>query len=647
MTDFTQAVARRAGISDDQAAEILTRHGVRETGVLPRPYRLLINRVAFSGEKAGTSSGAIDFSWELGPGLWCLCGDNLRGKSSVLEVIWSCLRGESDLQADVRKWIRHIQLDAQIDDEPFAVQIDTAGNELTGVLTVGRQRSTSSFTGDTEFQTTMSGFMMDRLGLEPLRGWRNDSAASSTGEDPDGQVTLTSWPAYSHALICRNQKDDVLLGETAAGGTMISLLQMFVGLPWTTTRRDIDAARNVLRQSLRGERRRAQQDTEARDRSVDELEQQIAKAKERIAQSDDASSLETSVADVERTSADLAELMDRQTDAAEQLRLIRQQEKELKETLVTDRGRLRDLRETLTAERFFGALRPTCCPRCSTPLEQLPHSNLDEAHCHICGSAPALTTADQSASDELEQSVHSLHDAYEQVRDAHQKAAAAFDAIASEIKTARTAMLEARAAVPKRDALRAHLEVARLEGALAERRAAQQRVQGTGQPTIDETVLDAARKEADSRATAATRQLLEAVSAEIYRLAVQLGMTELQEVDLRSNGTLSLVKGGSRTSFTPVTAGEKLRLRIATLLALLRVGQASGVGRHPGLILIDSPGAQETIAAALSEVLSQLQAICEETPHLQVITATANREVATSVIHQDRLRLASPGEAMW
>jgi hypothetical protein len=202
--------------------------------------------------------------------------------------------------------------------------------------------------------------------------------------------------------------------------------------------------------------------------------------------------------------------------------------------------------------------------------------------------------------------------------------------------------------MPRESALRAHLEVARLEGALQERQAAERRAQPPHGLSEEETGLDAAVKEADKRAKVASTTLLNNVSAEIRRLAVRLGMKELQDVKLQGNGPLKVTKGGSApTTFTAVTPGEQLRLRIATLLALLRVGNESGVGRHPALLLIDSAGAQETIDVDLAEVLSQLRSICDETEGLQVITATAKRDVAMSVIATDRLVVVGPGEPVW
>ncbi|MFI1510840.1 MULTISPECIES: cell envelope integrity protein TolA [Streptomyces] len=651
MSDFVETVARRAGIEAGLAGEILARHGVRESGILPRPRQLLVKRLAFTGEKSGKSTGTVDFSWDLGPGLWGVTADNLRGKSSILEIIWWCLRGSDALQADVRHWIHHVRLDAQIDNEPFTVGVDTTGSQLTGTLTVGIQEHATQFAGEAEFASVMDAFMMDRLGLEFLRGWRKDATADTTDQattgSADGQVVVTSWPAFSHALLCRNRESDALLGQTAGGGTMVSLLQMFVGLPWTATRRDANAALGLVQQSLRGQRRRAQQDLAARSASVQELRDQLAQARQAAAQAEAGPTIQEAAEAVERAGARLAELTTQHAHAVQQMHQSQQAEQELHETLVLDQSRLRDLRETAAAQRFFGALKPTCCPRCSTALDQLPHADLDEAHCRICGSAPTEVPVDPSAADELAASIQTLKEAHTAAKKSARQAAQAVTASEAGLAQARTDLAAAQTAMPSESSLRAHLEVARVEGALAERQAAERRAEQPDRKSPEESVLEAAAKEADKRAKKASDQLLGTLSAEICQLAIRLGMKELQAVKLLGNGTLQIAKGDSKTTFTAVTPGEHVRLRIATLLALLRVGKETGVGRHPGLLLLDSAGAQETIDVDLAEVLSQLKDICEETSGLQVITATAKRDLATTVIPADRLKAAGPGEPVW
>ena len=69
-------------------------------------------------------------------------------------------------------------------------------------------------------------------------------------------------------------------------------------------------------------------------------------------------------------------------------------------------------------------------------------------------------------------------------------------------------------------------------------------------------------------------------------------MEGLEGARLKGNTHLDLVKGGVTVPFGEQTAGEKARLKIATTLALIKIAEQRGIGRHPGLLLIDSPGAR-------------------------------------------------------
>jgi hypothetical protein len=80
---------------------------------------------------------------------------------------------------------------------------------------------------------------------------------------------------------------------------------------------------------------------------------------------------------------------------------------------------------------------------------------------------------------------------------------------------------------------------------------------------------------------------------------------------------------------------------------MLRLGERRHIGRHPGLIVIDSPGAEESGASDFTRLLEELEAISRELPHLQVITASARAEQVLSVLPADRVRAAPKGETLW
>lgn len=71
-------------------------------------------------------------------------------------------------------------------------------------------------------------------------------------------------------------------------------------------------------------------------------------------------------------------------------------------------------------------------------------------------------------------------------------------------------------------------------------------------------------------------------------------MLSLEDVHVDRGARLRITQdGGGKDWFKDCNPGARLRLRIALIIALLRVGAAHGVSTHPGLIMIDSPKAEE------------------------------------------------------
>ncbi|MDQ0773051.1 hypothetical protein QF026_001517 [Streptomyces aurantiacus] len=121
-------------------------------------------------------------AFEVESVLWCLAADNLKGKSTVLEVIWWCLRGKNKrLQDTARRWISHVRLEGHIDGDPFSVEFRHKDGVPTGRLDTGKATPAVDFTGEAEFASVMSQFMMNRLNLEIL-GWHSDVKGEQDGK---------------------------------------------------------------------------------------------------------------------------------------------------------------------------------------------------------------------------------------------------------------------------------------------------------------------------------------------------------------------------------------------------------------------------------------------------------------------------------
>lgn len=103
------------------------------------------------------------------------------------------------------------------------------------------------------------------------------------------------------------------------------------------------------------------------------------------------------------------------------------------------------------------------------------------------------------------------------------------------------------------------------------------------------TIISAALDEADVRVREASFVVLSRVSQEITRLIRAFEMRNVDSVSIDRAAHVTVRSGGIATSFTHLSTGEQLRLRIATVLPLVRIGKEHGTGRHPGLLFIDSP----------------------------------------------------------
>jgi hypothetical protein len=258
------------------------------------------------------------------------------------------------------------------------------------------------------------------------------------------------------------------------------------------------------------------------------------------------------------------------------------------------------------------------------------------AHCYVCDAPLLEGIEDEEVEKAAEQE---LADAQETLKAAsHELAALQAEErqLHDERETARTALETAQQARPAS----AEREAALREVAVAEALLAQEHMQEEGHDHPDlqlrERVLAVAQVEAEERRSQAAANFLSRLAQEIGELGRRFGVENLERVDPKLNATMKVTVGGAQSNFGDLSPGEQLRLRIATLVGLLRIGEELGIGRFPGLLLIDSPGSEEMVETDAAEILGELVKICAELMSLQVIVATARPELIEDVVADGR-----------
>lgn len=638
---WLETVAAKAGMRPTEAELALRRRGITVDRPLRPARKLTVRRIAFKGEKRGTAQGSIDFDWsDLAAGVWAVTSErNLRGKSTVLEILLWALRGTpKGLQDDVRRWLSSVCVEFDVDDQRYVVEFAVEERIPHGSL--ARRRASSEtdeldrFMSDEGFEAAMSRFMMSTLDLDPITAMQ--------GKEDERQVVEHGWAALSGGLYFGGDHKQ-LLGDVQMAGLPARMLQMYIGMPWATTVMQAGTAKRELDQETEKASKAAKAAAKDAETGLARINRELQAAKKKL---DSFAQVTGTAAELERLAGDVARLSPIAFDLAQRLARAEVEATELERLAITDERAVRDLRENIVATQFFNGLQPVCCPRCETRVssERLKRESA-ELSCSLCAEEIPINEM-EGASDGLD-AIEQRFAAAKAAADRAQANAKALGeksrACSAELENARQALAKAARSATFEQRREAELEVARLEGALKER-------QAPATPVIaspDVALVSAAHAEAEKAYKAGRGDILERLDIEILALGRRLGVQMLEEVKLNTNGSLLLTKGGEPTSFSKVTAGERLRLRIATAVALIRVGQERGLGRHPGLLIVDSPAAEEVSPDDLTAVLSELQAIARETEGLQIIIGSANANAIVSRLGEQWCRSARGDGYLW
>jgi hypothetical protein len=644
---WLQSIAEKSKTTVNKVENILLKHHIRPTPVMASPHRLVLNRLMFSGTKVDVSHpGPFEFDWEdLTGGLWSvLSKKNLRGKSTIIEVIRWLLRGRpsSNLQEDVKSWIDKAELHIRIDNVYYSISFETK-TTFAGKLTQRREAAAketvlAEFFSEDEFEAAMSDFFLRMFSMDSIINWKN-----SNNDDEVGSYVSHDWCSFSGAMFIGTDYSS-LLGEIPVNaGLTARMLQMYLGMPWVST---IAAAKTAIK-------------AEENTKKVDErhfafyLEKNRQRAVEIKAEIETKQQKLKGLPSHDKVRNEMTELSQRLfADLKYQGTLAKQQTNyenvyaQAENDYQNDARALQTHIDSTAAGAIFRMLEPSCCPRCDIDIDAERKQKEIETHaCSVCGET---LTADEDDFDILKQ----LEDRKVASKKAFDKVKRKQKSTKDELKTVEKSneklqlRLDELANSSNNYQRQVDLknEISKLQGMFEE-------VTKVPAPTVkisDELrILKVTSAVTESLIKLYQVDLLKMVSERIVDYARRFGMTNLQEANLKGNANLLLVKGSVMTSYSKVTDGEKLRLKVATVLAMLEIAESKGIGRHPGLLVIDSPAAQEVTQEDVDQIVSGLAGISKELPFLQVFVSGVNSPAIKKHIPANRSKEAIGDEYLW
>ncbi|TQS45139.1 hypothetical protein [Cryptosporangium phraense] len=671
----------------DDVEAVLAKHRVTASAAIPSPAYLCFTRLRFSGTKVLTGVTAdgikverdavtrvpFNFDWTLSTGLHGIGSDeNLRGKSSTIKVFMWALRGRCDLKNEVRQWIDHVEAELVIDTVAYQVMfdVDHARNHApTGTLTRVKPGDAALTVGvfedDDQFEEVMGSAMMAALRLPPIAGQQ------------EGRRTQHTWPTYAGALLVRGDNLQFLLGDVQWAGLPSRLLSLFVGSEWAAARAEAKTALTVAEAELARLESAASQHASAMSVAHAEALRALEAARTRV------ELLSATTVDISAVTRAVSRLSELNTQMANTSRLLRAAQATL--TLASSqyteemKRRLRD-QEDAQAIRFFQKLRPTVCPRCATPVTAERFAEESAGHsCSVCttdlasdahtshlvegdsalhpeqtepGPVAGRGELDDAAElDEPVNSVEALITARNNAQAETRRLQGQLTAVETEIASL-SAELDANQAAQAAVAERrdAELALARAQGAAD---ALKPQAGPVGPDTAmmdairqDIEVLKAAEKLTADWVTRAQSTWLAELSEDVTTLAREFGFSNLTRVEVNGGARMRVTQGGGTNNYGACERGEQLRLKLATAVALIRQGRSRGVGRHPGLLFVDSPGAEEVAEDDFDSMIEALHRAAEAAD-IQVFVGTRHTAELANLLGEDRCRLGHGTHFVW
>ncbi|MEV4835921.1 hypothetical protein AB0K05_15450 [Nonomuraea sp. NPDC049486] len=625
---------------------VLGEVGITLPSPVPPPRTIEVRRLQVVGTKNDGTNFSIDQTLE--PGVWAIMHPkNLVGKTSMLEFLVWALRGRPrELGADVKSWVRHIAVDAVVSGQEVRVVLDQDTSQEPGqlechILPAGpadevtteedrNLRQLAQADGEVQVAGLIGTFMMEALGLGYTSIWN-----PTGGLDGEGAAQNHGWPAYFGACYLNRGGDKLLLGDVKEVPSLpAKLLDLFIGIPYASVLTHLSTAQRRFVKEASQAAHRTEQDRAARRHEREQWQRELDEVRQQL---DDAHrTADPGAADaIAAVDAALDELRAARQAFADSEDMYRSTE----QACLMAEQQVMDAKETWQARRVLGLLSPTCCPRCEEPFERARHvTERQNASCAVCTRPmpPVNAAFAEARIAELEQELAGQQEARQQVSNNLATLARALREAHQRHEEARARLEEIQMA-PTYLALRdLEIRAARLEGQLQATGTADG-TSSTGTSGTTEQVVAAVLNVLKAVAKEAADHLFPALNRQIVTLARDFGVPNLDSVDLKRNGHLNAKKGGKSTSFDRFQPGERLRVRIAMVIAMLRVSTQRGVPAHPGLVLIDAIGSEEVTTPDATRLIAELEKLSRELPGLQIILTTAKPEYVTDALPRERI----------
>ncbi len=642
--------------------------------------RLRLDKIFFSGDKGDGNSFEYSRKFDDGVNMWV--ADNLKGKSTVFKLIKFALTGKDSLKPDIRKWIDRVFLGFSIGGNEFSVLLELNKPRPHGILystdveSIKRNDFSQSnivfeAKDNTSFTTQIESFFFNQFSFYSLKWTQKHSAKDSNDLVEAG----SSWRTYYKAIYLESKDVDKLF----FGSQNELIFQMLLGLDLTYPINRLKVKRDMTQHEIAISKIRnsALLDGDSivnvsAGALIDELTEinkkiKLAKKDMELTVStsrlwDEHAGLTTRIAEkytvINNVRAELKRKNKELDTSYTGVEDAGEEKDGLKNQIQKNNKKILDLQEYLELGVFFSNLDIRTCPHCDHEISEESRKNEKMTHeCSLCSSDLNDIEVDgeyyaqkiedlQVENAKYEQHIKMLNskevannrdaeDVKEKINKlmAELSNAEADDGLVQQLGDIE---LRLKAADKDRQEVESQLSELLVEKGIIEYRIRNEQKESASEDNLTDIqadekaveVLEEGIRVLEQQRFKNNEQILIDLQSLIIGELHSIGLESFSDVRITDKFRLVFTQHGDELAFSDITEGEQLRVKLAFYLGLIQMDVKYNVGRHPKLLIIDTPAKEEGdkhYLEGLSEMLSSIDEKYGE--GAQIFVGTASREL--------------------
>ncbi|QOR65100.1 hypothetical protein IM538_14800 [Cytobacillus suaedae] len=606
---------------------------------------LLINRLKFTGSK--NNGDRIDFDKKFYSGVNVIFADNNMGKSSIFKIIKFALTGDkSSIKKDVCGWLETVILEFQLNHTIYSIYIDLTKPRIKSGLykstieelkisntKVEIEKLLVSFEVNSEqmFKEKMQEFFFEQFSYYNLF-W-----TSSNKQTLELQDNSTSWKTYYKSIYLESKDYNVLFLTTDFGSQNKKILEMILGLRYTALINSWKIQLDYLKHESNKEHLFKNELLGINEEEKMLLQKELEGLKLKIEKEKIRQKL-----DFNKSTG-----IDTYKQNAEKLFLIERNltktEAELKEL---NSEKIKIVRNTARLEEeidfgyYFSNLDIKKCPRCEHEINQGKIIKEKEKHtCMLCDDE--LDSNTESDKEILLETIEEQKRILININTGIEILESRISEILSD-KTETTILLkESEENINSWDlegeriSDLADLVEKKIELEILIKKHDYDSSDNQKKLNHKKEVVNCAINLLNNLRYKESAIILNSLEELILEQINKYGLKNIESVKVKDDMEIIFHQNSVENKFSDLNEGEQLRAKLAVVISLILLDVKYSVGKHPRLLIIDSPGKEEVISKDLISLAGIFKEINKEYgANLQIIIGTALNELKSATVKE-------------